>query len=72
MKIRFCENNKGKGKVVRRLKEEFPDLDIKIKDCIKECSSCGDKPMARVDKEKITARDGDALYKKIIEVINKQ
>jgi len=69
MKIRFCENNKGKGKVVRRLKEEYPDLDIKIKDCIKECSSCDDKPMARVDKEKITARDGDALYKKIVEVI---
>jgi len=31
MKIRFCEHNKGKGKVIRRLEEEFPDLNIKIK-----------------------------------------
>jgi uncharacterized protein YuzB (UPF0349 family) len=69
MKIRFCENNKGKGKVARRLKEEFPDLDVKIKDCIKECSSCSEKPMVRIDKEKVTARDGDALYDKIVEVI---
>jgi len=72
MKIRFCENNKGKGKVVRRLKEEFPDLDIKIKDCIKECSSCDEKPTAKVDKIRITARDGDALYQKILEIIKKQ
>lgn len=71
MKIRFCEHNKGKGKVVRRLKEEYPDLDIKIKDCIKECSACDEKPMAKVDKEKITARDGEALYKKIVELIKK-
>jgi uncharacterized protein YuzB (UPF0349 family) len=70
MKIRFCENNKGKGKVVRRLKEEFPDLDIKIKDCIKECSTCSEKPMAKVDKVMIIARDGSMLYKKIVEVIN--
>jgi len=72
MKIRFCENNKGKGKVVRRLKEEFPDLNIKVKDCLKECSSCGEKPTAKVDKIRITASDGDALYQKILEIIKNQ
>ena len=45
MKIRFCEHNKGKGKVFRRLTEEFPDLNIKIKDCIKQCSACREHPM---------------------------
>jgi uncharacterized protein YuzB (UPF0349 family) len=70
MKIRFCENNKGKGKVVRRLKEEFPDLDIKVKDCIKECSTCSEKPMAKVSKDIITASDGGLLYKKIVAIIN--
>jgi len=70
-KIRFCENNKGKGKVVRRLKEEFPDLNIKVKDCVKQCSSCRDQPVAVVDKIKVTGRDGDDLYVKIIELIRK-
>jgi len=70
-KIRFCENNKGKGKVVRRLKEEFPDLNIKVKDCVKQCSSCRDQPVAVVDKNKVTGRDGDDLYVKIIELIHK-
>ena len=69
MKIRFCEHNKGKGKVYRRLKDEFPDLDIKIKECIKQCSSCRETPMATVSKKKVTARDGDELYDKIIAAI---
>ena len=71
MKIRFCEHNKGKGKVYRRLTEEFPDLNIKIKDCIKQCSACRDNPMATVDKKKVTAKDGDQLYEKIVELIQK-
>ncbi|MDD2580580.1 MAG: DUF1450 domain-containing protein, partial [Desulfuromonadaceae bacterium] len=50
MKIRFCEHNKGKGKVVRRLEEEFPELNIKIKNCVKQCGSCREMPMAVVDK----------------------
>lgn len=69
MKIRFCEHNKGKGKVFRRLKEEYPDLNIKIKDCVKQCSACRDTPMATVDKKKVTARDGEALYEKIVNII---
>jgi uncharacterized protein YuzB (UPF0349 family) len=71
MKIRFCEHNKGKGKVYRRLTEEFPDLNIKIKDCVKQCSVCRETPVAVVDKKKVTAKDGDQLYEKIVELINK-
>lgn len=69
MKIRFCEHNKGKGKVIRRLEEEFPDLNIKIKSCVKQCGACRDQPVAIVDKVKITGKDGDDLYAKIIELI---
>jgi len=69
MKIRFCEHNKGKGKVFRRLKEEFPDLSIKIKDCIKQCGACRETPTATVDKKKVTAKDGDELYDKIVALI---
>jgi len=71
MKVRFCKHNKGKGKVFRRLEEEYPDLNVKIKDCVKQCGACSDKPMAIVDKKKVTGKDGDDLYSKIVELISK-
>ena len=71
MKIRFCEHNKGKGKLFRRLKEDFPELNIKIRDCVKQCGACREMPLAVVDKKKITGKDGDELYHKIIELIRK-
>jgi uncharacterized protein YuzB (UPF0349 family) len=72
MKIRFCEHNKGKGKVFRRLTEEFPDLNIKIKECIKQCSACRETPLATVDKKKIAGKDADQLYERIVELIRKE
>jgi uncharacterized protein YuzB (UPF0349 family) len=69
MKVRLCEHNKGKGKIYRQLTEEYPDLDVKIKSCIKQCSSCGEKPTATVDKHKITAGTVERLYEKIAEEI---
>lgn len=72
MKIRFCEHNKGKGKVYRRLTEEFPDLNVKIKECIKQCGTCREQPLATVNKQKVTAKDGDKLYEKIVELIEKK
>lgn len=71
MKIRFCEHNKGKGKVFRRLEEEFPDLNIKVKSCVKQCGSCRDQPVAVIDKKKVTGKDGDDLYARIVELIRK-
>jgi len=71
-KIRFCEHNKGKGKVVRRLEEEFPDLNIKVKSCVKQCGCCRDQPVAVVDKKKVTGKDGDDLYTKIVELIRQE
>lgn len=70
-KIRFCEHNKGKGKVLRRLEEEFPELNIKVKSCVKQCGACREQPVAVVDKVKVTGKDGDDLYAKIIEMIRK-
>lgn len=69
MKIRFCEHNKGKKKVYRQLKDEFPDISIKVKDCIKQCSACREMPMATVEGKRVTASDGDKLYIKITGVI---
>jgi uncharacterized protein YuzB (UPF0349 family) len=72
MKIRFCEHNKGKGKVFRRLTEEFPDLNIKIKECVKQCSACREIPLATVDKKKVTGKDADQLYERIVELIRQE
>ena len=71
IKIRFCEHNKGKGKVIRQLEEEFPDLNIKVKSCVKQCGSCREHPVAVVDKIKVIGKDGDDLYAKIVEQIRK-
>lgn len=53
------------------MKEEYPDLNIKIKECIKECGTCSGKPMATIKKIKISARNGDNLYRKIVDTIKK-
>lgn len=70
-KIRFCEHNKGKGKTIRRLEEEFPDLNIKVKSCVKQCSICREQPVAVVDKKKVTGKNGEDLYVRILELIRK-
>jgi uncharacterized protein YuzB (UPF0349 family) len=72
VKVRFCEHNKGKGKVLRRLEEEFPDLNVKIKKCVKQCSSCREQPIAVVDKIKVTGKDADDLFEKIVVVLQKK
>ncbi len=56
---------------MRRLEEEFPDLNIKVKDCVKQCSSCREQPLAVVDKKRVTGKDGDDLYTKVIDLIRK-
>ena len=66
MKIRFCENNKGTGKVFKKLKENYPDLNMKRKDCLKNCGTCKKTPMALVDGKLTTADDGEELYQKIV------
>jgi uncharacterized protein YuzB (UPF0349 family) len=71
MKIRFCEHNKGTGKVYKKLKENHPDVNIKRKDCLKKCGPCGKAPVALVDGETVKAEDGEELYRKIVEMMKK-
>jgi len=66
VKVRFCENNKGKSKVYRRLLEEYPDLDAKIKKCLGQCGSCGEQPIAMVEGKKVKGNDTDDLFRKIV------
>ena len=65
MKVRLCDKNKGKSKVAKRLEEEIPELDVKIKKCIDLCGDCSKAKVARVDGKKIVADEVDDLVKKI-------
>lgn len=72
MKIRFCEHNKGSGKVFKKLKENYPDLNIKRKDCRKNCGTCKKSPYALVQGNVVKADDGEELYNKIVAEIKKE
>lgn len=71
MKIRFCDNNKGAGKVLKKLKEHYPEIDSKRKDCIKKCGPCKKELFAVVDGETVRAESGEQLYELITERIGK-
>ncbi|NVN99683.1 MAG: DUF1450 domain-containing protein [Geobacteraceae bacterium] len=71
MKIRFCENNKGAGKVLKKLKENHPAVDAKRKGCIKKCGPCKKELFAVIDGETVKAETGEKLYDKITEMIKK-
>jgi uncharacterized protein YuzB (UPF0349 family) len=71
MKIRFCENNKGSGKVFKKLKETYPDLNIKRKDCLKICGNCKKSPIALVEGKSVSAADSEELYQKIVAALDK-
>lgn len=66
MKVRFCQNNKGKGTVLRRLLEEHPDLDVGVEKCLGICGPCAGQPVAVVGGTKVTGSDGDDLYRRIV------
>lgn len=66
MKVRFCKNNKGKSKVAKRLQDAYPDLSVKIKDCVKKCGPCKKGPFAVVDGTTVRGEDGDDLYRNIV------
>ncbi len=66
MKVRFCENNKGKGKALRRLEEEHPEVDARVEKCLGICGACAEQPVALVGGRKVTGKDGDDLYRRIV------
>ena len=66
MKVCFCDNNKGKGKVLRRLQDERPDIDAEVRKCLGLCESCAEQPVALVGGKKMKGKDGDDLYRRIV------
>lgn len=62
MKIRCCEQNKGATLFVQQLKEQFVDLNIKLKKCVKQCKTCKHQPFAVIDKQPLRFNRFDELY----------
>lgn len=69
MKIRFCEHNEGSVSIFKRLKKEFPDDNIKRKDCIKSCGPCHKSPFALVKGKIVRAINSEELYSKLVEAL---
>ena len=69
MKIRFCENNDGSGAVFKRLRAQYPELDLKRKKCLKKCGICSSSLFAKVDGKSVSGRDSEELYQQLVELL---
>lgn len=69
MKIRFCENNDGSGAVFKRLRAQYPELDLKRKKCLKKCGICSSSLFAKVDGNPVRGRDSEELYQQLVELL---
>lgn len=72
MKVSFCENNRGKTKVIKKLKEEYPDIEICIKKCIGKCHACSETPIAKINHKVIVGKDREDIYSKLVEKIDEK
>jgi uncharacterized protein YuzB (UPF0349 family) len=65
VKVRLCEKNKGKNKVLRDLQKNLTDIDVKIKKCIDMCSECSKFMIAKVNDKEIVGKNREDLVAKI-------
>lgn len=70
MKIKFCEENKGKKKVINMIKENYPEVEISKKKCLGKCKQCTEQPIAMIKDKLIKGKDSEELYKKIKKELN--
>ncbi|MBM7566623.1 DUF1450 domain-containing protein [Paenibacillus sacheonensis] len=67
-KIKYCCRNfkHGSKSVFKSIKQEFPDLKQKKKDCLGNCRLCAKQCMVLIGKtEVIVAPTADVLYAKL-------
>lgn len=67
MNIKWCKKNleKFSQSVYDVLKEEYPDVDMSVEDCLDVCSLCTDVPFAIRNNATVAARDARGLYIKL-------
>jgi len=72
MKVHFRENNKGKGRILRRLQEEHPDIETTVKKCLGMCGPCVEHPVALAGGKKMMGKDGNDLYRRIVAALSEE
>ncbi len=65
--IVFCQKNLDlySQSVYDLLKQQYPDVDIQVKDCVDKCGMCTDVPFALRDNALVGGRDARGLYRKL-------
>lgn len=69
--IKFCENNFtfGTEETMKKLKENYSDIDVSVEPCLGYCGDCAVAPYALVNGEMIQADTADELFEKIKGII---
>lgn len=52
------------------MREDFPHLDVKVKDCVRKCGPCRKAPFAVVEGRTICGVDGEDLYRNIVKALS--
>jgi uncharacterized protein YuzB (UPF0349 family) len=67
MSMKWCKKNleRYSQSVYDLLKEEYPDLEMEIADCVDACGLCTDVPFALRNNAVVSARDARGLYVKL-------
>lgn len=76
MSIKWCKKNLEhySQSVYDMLREEFPDVEMEVVDCVDHCGLCTDVPFAMRNNAVVGARDPRGLYMKLrqgMEFMNK-
>ncbi|QQE76890.1 DUF1450 domain-containing protein [Alicyclobacillus sp. SO9] len=67
MSMKWCKKNleHHSQSVYDLLKEEYPDVEMKVEDCVDVCGLCTDVPFVLRNNAIIAARDPRGLYIKL-------
>lgn len=65
--IKFCENNFtfGTDETMKKLKNDFNDVEVSSDSCLGYCGDCSVGPYALVNDEMVQADTADELLEKI-------
>jgi len=72
MKIRLCRHNSGAEQRLARVQEQYPDCDLKLKACAKQCKTCKRQPFVVVDKILVHAETEALLWQRLQELVRKR
>lgn len=67
MSIKWCKKNLEhfSQTVYDTLREEYPDVEMEVVDCVDHCGLCTDVPFAMRNNSVIGGRDARGLYMKL-------